>query len=125
MFASDAGKSHGGFEYNAEWNATLVVRDNTGTLKLELDIGLGDALKKHEYSVTEFIQDRDKVSMKVDGRPIVLVWVTSDEIWNHTYDAYYIASWGSDSPPEELRGEISSITFPGLGDSYYLELRLK
>src|SRR3989304_8960655 len=26
FFVSDAGRSHGGFEYNAEWNATLTVK---------------------------------------------------------------------------------------------------
>jgi len=31
MFVSDAGRSHGGFEYNAEWNATLSIRGASGT----------------------------------------------------------------------------------------------
>ena len=53
FFVSDAGRSHGGFEYNAEWNATLTVKGTTGTLDLVLNVGLGDALEKHEYGITE------------------------------------------------------------------------
>lgn len=125
LFVSDAGRSHGGFEYNAEWNATLTVDGTSGTLKLALNIGLGDALTKHEYSITEFEMEPNKISMRIDGQPLTLVWVENDTVWSHTYDGYYIASWGGDAPPEEMRGNISPQIFPGLADHYYVELRLK
>ena len=125
LFVSDAGRSHGGFEYNAEWNATLTVDDTSGILKLALNIGLGDALTKHEYSIAEFKMEPNRISMRIDGQPLTLVWVENDTIWSHTYDGYYIASWGGDAPPEEMRGTISPKIFPGLVDHYYVELRLK
>jgi len=125
LFVSDAGRSHGGFEYNAEWNATLTIDGAAGSLKLVLSTGLDDALTKHEYSITEFKMDPNKISMKIDGQPLTLVWVENDTVWSHTYDGYYIASWGGDAPPEEMRGNISPQIFPDLADHYYVELRLK
>jgi len=125
LFVSDAGRSHGGFEYNAEWEVMVKVDHGLGTMNLELTTGLGDALEKHEYHVEDISVESDRLTMKVEGQPIVLVWVDSDEIWDHMYDKYYIASWGGDAPPEELRGTISPTIFPGLADHYYVELRLR
>jgi hypothetical protein len=94
MFASDAGRSHGGFEYTATWNATLDVSGSTGTLKLLLNLGLGDALTQHQFAVSEFAKNSNNISMKIDGRPVSLVWMENDRIWNGTYNRYYVASWG-------------------------------
>lgn len=124
LFVSDAGRSHGGFEYNASWNATLTVENGIGDLKLVLDVGLGDVLEKHEYHVTDFAKDQSKISMKIDGEPVILIWIKKDIVWNHMYDEYYIASWGSDAPPEEVRGTISPKIFPVISDFWYVELRL-
>ena len=124
LFVSDAGRSHGGFEYNAEWDATLTIKGTTGNLKLTLRIGLGDVMTKHEYLVADFRRESDTVSMKIDGQTLVLIWVENDTIWNHEYDRYYIASWGSDSPRDEIRGTISPTIFTGLAPHYYEELRL-
>jgi hypothetical protein len=125
LFVSDSGRSHGGFEYNAEWEVMVEVDQGLGTMNLELTTGLGDALEKHEYRVEDISIESDRLTMKVEGQPIVLVWVDSDDIWNHMYDKYYIASWGGDAPLEELRGTISPTIFPGLADHYYVELRLR
>ncbi|MEM3504349.1 MAG: hypothetical protein QW134_09025 [Nitrososphaeria archaeon] len=125
FFVSDAGQSHGGFEYNAEWNATLSILDDRGILTLELNIGLGDALKKHEYNVTDFVIDSKRISMKIDGKEVVLEFVEKDNVWNGQYNNYYIASWGSEAPQEEIIGKISPAIFPGLESHYYVELRLK
>lgn len=125
MFVSDAGRSHGGFEYTAGWNATLTVRGSTGTLKLVFDVGLGDALQKHEYGVSDFGKDQDSITMKLDGNTVTLIWVEEDGVWDHAYDKHYIASWGGDAPSEEIRGIISPTTFPGLASHYYIELRLR
>jgi len=125
MFISDAGRSHGGFEYTAGYNASLQIRGTTGKLQLTLEIGLGDALEKHTYDVSDFAMDATRISFLADGRRIVLVWVENDTIWEHEYDRHYIASWGGDAPPEEVRGEISPQVFPGLSSHYYVELRLR
>jgi len=124
MFVSDAGKSHGGFEYTATWNASLQVSGGTGTLTLVLRIGLGDALTKHQYGVTNFSKNSTNISMKLDGSPVTLVWIDSDPIWNGTFNHYYVASWGGYAPQDEIRGNISPTIFPGLTSFWYVELRL-
>jgi len=125
LFVSDAGRSHGGFEYNAEWDATLTVEGTTGTLGFVLRVGLGDALEQHDYRVEGFSMDSSAVSMIIDGQPLELIWVEEDTIWNHTYDRYYIASWGSDAQQGEIKGVITPMIFPGLVETYYVELRLR
>lgn len=125
MFISDAGRSHGGFEYTAGYDASMTVRGKTGKLELRLAIGLGDALEKHAYGITGFAMNGQRITCVIDGQPLVLVWVEEDTVWDHEFDNYYIASWGGDAPPEEIRGQISTWTFPGLTDRYYVELRLR
>lgn len=125
MFVSDAGRSHGGFEYNAEWNATLNIQGSSGSLNLVLNIGLGDALTKHRYDVTEFKIDEKKIIMKIEGEMVTLILIEADEIWDHAFDNFYIASWGGDAPPEEIRGIIKPSIFQGLLNHYYIELRLR
>lgn len=125
MFVSDAGRAHGGFEFNAQYRAELNIERDSGVLRLTLEIGLGDTLDKHEYLVSNFKLRSEKISMKIDGFDVVLEWVESDLIWDHEYDNYYIASWGSDAPADEMRGAISPEIFPGLVSHYYVELRLR
>ena len=130
MFVSDAGQSHGGFEYNAEWTANLTVVGDTGMLTLTLKTGLGDALTKHEYAVTEFKKDDPTlswrlISFSLNGNPVKLVLIGDDTIWNGQFSNYYIASWGAEAPGEEIRGLIKPTYFEGLPDFWYVELRLK
>jgi hypothetical protein len=125
MFVSDAGKSHGGFEYTASWNASLQVSGSAGTLTFALNVGLGDALTKHQFAVTDFTRNSTDVSMKIDGQSVTLVWVNNDQIWNGTYGHFYIASWGGYAPPNEIRGSISPTDFSGLTSFWYVELRLR
>lgn len=124
MFVSDAGRSHGGFEYTASWNATLDLSGATGTLNLLLKVGLGDALSVHQFAIAGFTRNSTNVSMRIDGRPVTLVWIENDPVWNGTFDRYYVGSWGSDAPQNELRGAISPSVFPGLNSAWYIELRL-
>ncbi len=124
LFVSDAGQSHGGFEYTASYNVTLDVNGGKGLMVVALDVGLGDVLTKHEYQVTEFHVTADAVTMKVDGTQVSLPFTASDSVWNHSFDNSYIASWGSASPPQEIRGTISPSIFLGMPSTYYLELRL-
>jgi hypothetical protein len=125
MFVSDAGKSHGGFEYTASWNATLDVAGSTGTLNLILNVGLGDSLTKHQFAVTDFAKNSTSVLMKIDGRPVTLAWIENDPVWNGTYKHYYVASWGGYAPENEIRGIISPEDFSGLTSFWYVELRLR
>ncbi len=124
LFISDAGQSHGGFEYAASYNVSLSVKDGRGTMTAVLDVGLGDTLTKHEYAVSDFQMTSGAVRMNVDGQAVVLPWTSDDKVWNGTYDNRYIASWGSTSPAEEIRGTINPSVFLGVPSSYYVELRI-
>lgn len=90
-----------------------------------LHTGLGDALRAHDFSVTRFSRNSTTMSMLLDGQSLVMRWTSNDAVWNGTSDGYYIASWGSDAPPNELIGTISPTMFPGLVPSWYVELRLR
>lgn len=124
LFVSDAGQSHGGFEYTASYNVTLNVKGGAGIMTVVLDAGLGDLLARHVYVVRAFQMTADGVSMQIDGSQLTLPFVSSDTVWNHTYDNSYIASWGSTSPPAEIRGTISPAVFSGMPSTYYVELRI-
>ena len=51
FFISDAGESHGGFEFTAEYKAEFDVTNGIGTLTITQIIGLGNPLEKHNYRV--------------------------------------------------------------------------
>lgn len=124
MFISDAGASHGGFEYTASYNVSLVAYGLTGVMMIELDSGLGDAIQKHQYEVTNLSISTYKVSMELNRVSVELVWVTNDTIWEHYFDNTYVASWGGFAPSCDLNGRISPDILPGLAHHYYVELRL-
>jgi hypothetical protein len=125
FFVSDAGESHGGFEFTAEYTAEFDVTNGIGTLTLTQIIGLGDPLEKHVYSITDLkIDKNEKITTNIDNNPVKLIFVESDEIWNHQFDNHYIASWGGFAPENEIKGVISPTIFPGLPDFWYVELRI-
>lgn len=126
LFVSDAGQSHGGFEYTASWNATMRVVGTSGVLNLTLNTGLGDALNQHSFKVTDFkVSLPDNISFKLGEFPVNMINVTHDEIWNGTFDNYYAASWGGYAPYSEIIGNINPAAFPGLVSFWYVELRLR
>ena len=125
FFISDAGESHGGFEFTADYKAEFDVTNGIGTLTITQIIGLGDPLEKHIYSITDLKIDKNKkITMNIDDNPVELIFVESDEIWNHQFDNHYIASWGGFAPENEIKGVISPLIFPGLPDFWYVELRI-
>jgi hypothetical protein len=124
FFISDAGRSHGGFEFNAEYKTKFDVQNGKGTLTFSLELGLDDPLKTHVYRITDLLIKPNKVLMKIDNHPVELVLVKNDKIWNHQFDYNYIAAWGSDAPMNEIKGSISPDIFPGLVDFWYVELRI-
>jgi hypothetical protein len=125
FFISDAGASHGGFEFTAEYKTEFDVTNGRGNLIITQIIGLGDPLEKHVYSITDLnIKKNNKITMNIDNYPVELIFVKSDEIWNHQFDNNYIASWGGFAPENEIKGVISPIIFPGLPDFWYVELRI-
>ena len=125
FFISDAGESHGGFEFTAEYKSEFDVTNGRGNLIITQIFGLGDPLEKHIYSITDLkIKKNNKITMNIDKYPVEIIFVKSDEIWNHQFDNNYIASWGGFAPENEIKGVISPIIFPGLPDFWYVELRI-
>ena len=132
LHINDAGRSHGGFEYAAEYKVEVsqacngtVRTGHIAALAFTLEAGLGDALEVHELQLKlSFDELRDEITLSSGNTTITLVKVEVDRIWNHEWDGYYIASWGGDAPDGEIRGEISPEVF-GLPDHYYVELRLE
>ena len=125
FFVSDAGRSHGGFEFAADYKTKFNVTNGEGIMKITLDTGIGDPLEKHVYSITNLkIFPQKIITMNIDNHPVKLVFVKNDTIWNGQFNNNYIASWGSDAPKEEIKGIISPSIFPGLVDFWYVELRI-
>jgi hypothetical protein len=124
FFVSDAGQSHGGFEFNAEYSAEFNVQNGKGTLTFTLVIGLDDPLTRHTYSITDLQIKPRRIIMNIDDKPLEFILVKNDKVWNHQFDNNYIAAWGSDAPKREFKGSISPSLFPGLVDFWYVELRI-
>lgn len=124
LFVSDAGQSHGGFEYTASYNVTARATNGAGSMNVELATGLGDVLTRHQYTISDFLVTGEAVAMTLDGHRVELPMTSSETVWSHAFDGYYIASWGPSAPIQELRGVIAPGIFPGVPDSYYVELRL-
>ena len=127
LFVSDAGQSHGGFEYTATWDAAMEVAGTVGALNLTLNVGLGDALQQHHFNITNFHIDTagQEISFAINGFQVSMINNTLDKIWNSTFNNFYVASWGSTAPADEIKGVITPKVFPGLPDFWYVELRLR
>lgn len=131
MFISDAGESHGGFEFAAGYSVSLVPSHGATifsgdevSMELALDTGIGDPLSTREFNVRiTYDPVLDEIQLTMAKTTFQLVHVVEDTIWNHEFDGSYIASWGGYAPDEEIRGHIGSSSF-GLPHHYYIELRL-
>jgi hypothetical protein len=131
LYINDAGMSHGGFEYAAEYSVTVsqgcngtVEEGHIAALDLALVRGLGDALQVHHLELLLGSSTNvNEILLSGGGVEIRLVRQVEDLVWNHSWDGYYVASWGAYAPQGEIRGTISPGIF-GLPDHYYVELRL-
>ena len=131
MFISDAGASHGGFEFTASYKVRLspvlgtpIYSGDEVHVRFELEAGLGDPLSVHELLMRViYVPESDEIHLTIAKTRFQLVHVLEDTVWDHEFDGYYIASWGGFAPPEEILGDIGPKAF-GLPDHYYVELRL-
>ena len=123
FYANDCGVSHGGHEWAGSYSASLIVEGSQGDLEINLEIGLGDYLVRHEFKVTDFSETVETLNFKIDGRQVSLVFVEEDTVWNGDYDNFYIAN-NSDNSSEQI-GMIPIEVFFGFRPHYYVELRLK
>jgi hypothetical protein len=122
LLANDSGISHGGFEWGSQYSASLVIRGTRGDLILTHKIGLGDYLRKHEFSVSEFAEMAGNISFKIEGRAASLVLIEEDIIWNRQYDGYFSGNKTSDL--SERIGYLPIEPFLGFNSSFYIDLRL-
>jgi hypothetical protein len=120
--ANDSGESHGGFEWAGEYSARLEVRRRTGKLIITFEIGLGDYLRKHLYSVSHFIEASGQLKFKIQHRDVNLVYIEKDTLWDGQYNNQCIAN--NSSKIEERIGHLPVDIFPGFRSHYYVELRL-
>jgi len=123
FYANDCGVSHGGFEWSGGYKASLVVSGSKGDLTLTFEIGLGDPLTVHQFSVSDFAETAGNMSFKLGGKAATLVFVENDTIWNGDYSNHFIAN-KSDEPSERI-GSLPIEPFSGFRSHYYIELRLK
>ena len=123
FYANDCGVSHGGHEWAGSYTASLLVEGTKGDLNIELEIGLGDYLVRHEFKITDFSETHETLNFKIDGRQVNLVFVEEDTVWNGEYDNFYIANNSDDE--SEKTGVIPIEVFYGFRSHYYVELRLK
>jgi hypothetical protein len=131
MFISDAGSSHGGFEFAASYIVTLspamgaaIYSGDKVNMRLELEAGLGDPLSEHDFMFgITYNPESDEIALTFAKTRFQLVHVLEDMIWSREFDGYYIASWGGFAPPEEIRGMIGPAAF-NLPNHCYVELRM-
>lgn len=124
LFVSDAGSPMGNFTNAATYNVSLAIQNSTGVLILTFDSGT-DVITNHAFTVTCLCSEDSGFEVKFDGQSISLPLDQVDPVWNGTYANYYIASYGQDAPLEAMRGSIDPLSFPGLHQGYYVELRLR
>jgi hypothetical protein len=81
FFISDAGNSHGGFEFTAEYKTEFDVTNSRGNLIITQITRIGDPLQKHVYSITDLkLKENNKITMNIDNYPVELIFVKSDVI---------------------------------------------
>jgi hypothetical protein len=122
FLANDSGVSHGGFEWGSQYSASLVIRGTRGDLILTHEIGLGDYLRKHEFSISEFTEVAGNISFKIEGRAASLVLIEEDTIWNRQYNGYFTGNKTSDL--SERIGYLPIEPFVGFNSRFYIDLRL-
>jgi len=123
FYANDCGVSHGGFEWAGGYKASLVISGSKGDLILTFEIGLGDPLTVHQFSISDFAEAAGSMTFRIEGKAATLVFIETDTIWNGDYNNHFIAN-KSDEPSERI-GALPIEPFYGFKSHYYIELRLK
>lgn len=123
FYANDCGVSHGGFEWAADYKATLLVNEKKGDLIIEFSVGIGDYLTRHKFFISDFSEAGGSLSFKIKGKPVLLIFQEYDRIWNGQYNRHYIGNNSNDI--SERLGSLPIEIFTGLKPHFYVELRLK
>jgi len=122
FLANDSGVSHGGFEWGSQYSVSLVIRGTKGDLILTHEIGLGDYLEKHKFSISDYAEAAGNISFMIEGRAASLVLIEEDNIWNRQYDGYFTGNKTSD--PSEKIGYLPIEPFIGFNYRFYIDLRI-
>lgn len=122
MIVSDAGMPRGGFEWVGEYRLELVFRGGDGYLRIEQISGLGDPLKKNILHVDSLDMSDDRMVIVLEGYKIVLIYRSTDPIWNRFNDTY-TAIYSPNDRSYEV-GILNSDPFEGFLKHYYIEMHL-
>lgn len=123
LLINDAGESHGGFEYAADYIALLQGwTDGRKEISFELEVGLGDALGVHALRVSEFDWDDETMTLRTDAGTIRLIMTLDDEQWGERFDGLFLAVHASSNEDENI-GSIEPEML-GLPSHYYVLLAL-
>jgi hypothetical protein len=128
MFASDAGISHGGFEWTASYSVRWSIsrESSNGILNITLDEGLGSHFSGGATSVEiptiDFFFNGSAISFLSQNFHVILDFVEYDTIWDGSYNDQYIAIQSLNS--SEICGSIDPLMVPGFIEWFYIELRL-
>ncbi len=126
FYVNEAGSPKGDSNYTATYIANLTTMNGVGVLLLVYDSGDGDQLAKLMFNVSGCCAvEEDAIKLTLEGNDITLDWIAEDLVWEGNYSNHFIASWGPEADPEEDRGSILALHFPGLAEDYYVELRLE
>jgi hypothetical protein len=107
---------------SSAYNASLSVSHGSGTMNLTLlATNNRDLLLKHDYSITNLVANDSLISMQIDGKSVVMVFMPNDTNDTGQFNGVFIASWG---PGTSNKGSISPLFFGGAGSQYFVELRL-
>ena len=124
FYINDSGELKGGWEYTQAYYANLTINNGIGKLKINvIPDAMGNKLTKHNFSVVLKNYTDDKMILLIGGKKVILEWIEHDDVWNKWHN-HYIASYGKYMDDDETIGKIRPNVFPGVGNHYYVELRL-
>ncbi|UCG03225.1 MAG: hypothetical protein JSW11_04385, partial [Candidatus Heimdallarchaeota archaeon] len=110
MFASDAGISHGGFEWTASYNARWLIsrKSSDGIMNITLSEGLGshfsNGVTSVEIPITDFFFNGSSIGFLIQNMEVFLDFVEYDTIWDGMYNNQFIAVQSLNS--SEICGSI-------------------
>jgi len=124
FYINDSGEPKGGWEYTQPYYANLTINNGIGKLNIEIvPGGMGNRLTKHNFLVILKNYSEDEMVLLIDGKEVILEWVEHDDLWNKWHN-HYIASFGIYMDENDALGKIKPDFFPGVRETYYVELRL-
>ena len=121
LIINSDGQARGTSGLSTAYNASLSVSHGVGSMNLTLPASNRDLLLKHDYAVTNLVANDTLVSMQIDGKYVMMVFVPTDSTDTGQFKGFFLAAWG---PSTSNKGIISPLFFDGAGSQSFVELRL-